>query len=436
MSVGKSVGMVGILRTLLLDRNVRVIAVTGLVSGVYVGMLNGVLQLFPGTLGFSVAALGIFQALGNRFSGVASSVVQPFAGHYADVHGRRLVILIGSVTTIVSMLLFAGAAVTSNWVLVLAGFVLFGISTLGSHASQAVIAESVGLDGAKMNVAYSAIFLLAVAPGAVTPYVAGVIADRWGYLAIFLIAALLESVDLFLYLKELTETRRDSGPKGEMQERAFSFTEALRLPRGDVGYFGALAMDAFAFGISSSIIYAIVEDRFGFSPADIGLMVAVVSLSVIASQYHATRLLIKIGARKTLILSESLGVVLMGGWVLADSLPIFLLLSVVFGVSISTWVPGVQSMLMSHSAPDERGAAGGKLAAFRGLVAFPAPIVGGVVYQGLGYQAPMVASFVGAIVTVLLMLKYLPKPGEDVATPAPSSSAQRPVPISMDDSGL
>ncbi len=405
----KNEGVLTIFWALMRNRNVRVIAVTGLISGIYIGMLNGVLQLFPGTLSLSVAGLGILQSLGGRFNGVATSIVQPLAGHYADVRGRKIVIVFGSITTILSMMFLAGAAVTGSWILLSAGFVLFGLSTLGNPASQAVIAESVSLDSTRMNIAYSAVFLLSIAPGVVTPYLAGVAADNNDYLAIFVVAALLESVDLYLYVKELAETKHDPLRDGNGLARRFSFVEALKPPKGDIRYFSTLAMDSFAFGISSSIIYAIMKANFGISSADVGLQVSVLSLSIVASQYPATRLLLKIGARRTIIISEMLGVVLMAGWTVATTLPEFLILSVVFGVSVSTWVPGVSSMLMAHSRPDQRGSIGGKLAAIRGLVAFPAPIIGALLYQTLGYQAPMIASLIGAVVTVVMMFRFLPR---------------------------
>jgi MFS family permease len=410
----------GILRTsriLLLNRNIRVIAVTGLISGVYIGMLNGILQLFPGALGLSVGVLGILQSLGNRFSGVAASVAQPIAGHYSDVNGRKLVIVLGSVTTVVSMIFFAGAAFTSSVVFVLLGFILFGVSVLGSPSSQALVAESVDMDPRKMNVAYSAIFLLSSIPGAVTPLVAGFVvgAYTYGYLAIFLSAAILESFDLYLYVKELSETHHSlRNPDAER----FSFKEALKLPSGSAGYFSALAMDAFAFGITSSIIYAMIRDKFGFTPADIGFLVTVLSLSVIASQYPATGLLLRLGDKRTIALSEALGTILMMGWAVATSLPEFALLSIIFGVSVTTWVPGVQSMLMTHSPTGERGSIGGKVAAFRGLVAFPAPIIGGFLYQNFGYEAPILASIVGTIVCTLMILRYLPSRVSAVAKQA------------------
>jgi MFS family permease len=150
------------------------------------------------------------------------------------------------------------------------------------------------------------------------------------------------------------------------------------------------------------------RDQFGFSAADVGLLVSIWSVAILTSQYPSTRILLLLGAKKTIILSEALGTLLMAGWALSRSVPEFAVFSVVFGISVSTWVPGVQSLMMTHSPPGERGSVGGKVAAFRGLVAFPAPIIGGLLYAGLGYEAPLIASFVGTIVSIVLMIKYIP----------------------------
>ncbi|HEV2138074.1 MAG TPA: MFS transporter [Nitrososphaerales archaeon] len=240
-----SPGILGLSRALFLNRNIRIIAITGLVSGVYIGMLNVVLQLFPLSLGFGVAAVGILQALGNRFSGVAATIVQPIAGHYSDVHSRKQSILLGSAATIMSMLSFVGAALTANGFLLLLAFILFGVSILGSPASQALVAESVDLDPKRMNVAYSLVFFLATIPGIISSYLAGAIADNYGYVAIFAAAALLEGADLYLYWRELSETKH-AMITDSTDGRSFSLREAFRLPKASAGYYGALATDAFA----------------------------------------------------------------------------------------------------------------------------------------------------------------------------------------------
>lgn len=64
---------------------------------------------------------------------------------------------------------------------------------------------------------------------------------------------------------------------------------------------------------------------------------------------------------------------------------------------------------MTFSPPGERDSLSGKLAAFPGLVAFPAPIVGGVLYEVYGYQAPSLVSFALVVLTLVMIIKFLPE---------------------------
>ncbi|MDG6990034.1 MAG: MFS transporter, partial [Nitrososphaerota archaeon] len=232
------------------------------------------------------------------------------------------------------------------------------------------------------------------------------IADSYGYLVVFAAAAALESVDLYLYWRGLSETTHAASRD---QVTKVSLREAFTFPRSAWGFYGSLAADAFAFGITTNIIYAMAQSQFRFSDAEIGLLVSVFYLAMLASQFPATRLLIALGPKKTLILSEAIGTVLMAGWAISSTLPEFLLLSALFGTSVTTWVPGVSSLLMTHAPPKTRGGVGGRVAAFRGLVAAPAPIIGGYLYQYFGYEVPILASLLGTVVAVALMLRYLPE---------------------------
>jgi MFS family permease len=396
----------------LLDRNVRTIALTSLISGIYIGMLNTLLQPFTVGLGLGIAALGILQAIGNRSGGLISSLIQPLAGHYADIFGRRVVILAGSVMTIVSMLFFLLAALSHDPVAVLVAFLLYGLSALSSPASQAMVAESVNLVDRRMEIAFSAVFLLGTVSGALMSFAAGPLVDTVGYLAIFGIAAILESMDLVLYVRELRETRAGPSP-GAGGAETFSFRKALALPKGFSGLFAVFAMDSFAFGVTTTIIYGMLVTQFHYSLDVISLLVGTVSVATILAQFPATKLLLRVGPVKSLAISEVLGCLMLGGWALSSSIPVFLAFSVVFGISIATWVPAQQSLLMARSPPGERGSLGGKLAVYRGLVAFPAPILGGFLYQTLGYQAPIIASLVAAVVTVVMIVKLLPDPRGD-----------------------
>ncbi len=104
----------------------------------------------------------------------------------------------------------------------------------------------------------------------------------------------------------------------------------------------------------------------------------------------------------------------MAGWAGSNSVALFLIFSIVFGISVATWVPAQQSLLMARSPARERGSIGGKLAVYRGLVAFPGPILGGILYQTLGYRAPIIASLVAAVVTTIMIVKLLPQAPKDM----------------------
>jgi DHA1 family multidrug resistance protein-like MFS transporter len=396
-------------RRLLLQGNVRILATTSFVTGTKVGMLNTTLQPFVLSLGLGLPVLGLLQALGSRPWGLSSSLIQPFAGHYADLFGRKFIIALGSVVSILSMILFLLAATVHSWPILLTAFLLFGLGLLSSPASQAVVAESVNLQPAKMDVAFSTVFFFTSVPGAVTAIVAGVLADALGYYLVFAVAVVLESANLVILLTKLRETRLGGRLAGApLKRNSFSFRASLKLPRGFLGFFATLATDAFSFTITSSIFYGMLVKQYGYSNTDIGLIVGTLSFAIILAQYPAARFLVRVGPKRSLAFSEFLSVLVLLGWNLAISLPVFLFLSVLFGVSIATWVPALQSLIMTHAPPEERGSLGGKLAAFRGLAAFPAPIIGGILFDKFGYHAPIMMSLVGIVLAVVMIVKLLP----------------------------
>src|SRR3989441_8472966 len=178
---------------LLMHGNVRVLALTGLLTGTYVSMLNTALQPFALSLGLGLTSLGFMQAWGNRIGGFSGAIIQPFAGRLADIHGRRKVVIGGSLVLISSMSSFLAAAVTHAWPLLIPGFLLLGFSLLSSPASQAILAESVEMEPRKMGIVFSWVFFFNSIPGAVMAFVAVVVAGALGSYLGFSLAVSLET---------------------------------------------------------------------------------------------------------------------------------------------------------------------------------------------------------------------------------------------------
>ena len=407
MKSGTSV--LGLARGLLSPGNIRILALTSMLTGIYVSMLNTILQPFVVTnLGFDVLTLGVLVAIGARPLGIASSTVQPFAGALADILGRRRLILLGSAVGVMSMVSFAVSAVTRSLVPLSLGYLLLGLSLLASPASQAMTAETVGMDPGRVNVAFSLIFLFSSIPGAIIPFFAGYLVSAVGYAVLFTAAAILEAANLLVLFPQLRETQPAQNQAGGAGRR-FSLSQSIHIPRGLVRIFIPFAMDGFTFGVGGSIIYGLWSSYFGFSQEEIGLIQGTLSVSIVASQYFATRLLLVAGPRRTLAFSEFLTVVTLLAWLVLPILPVLILIAVVFGISVATWVPAVSSLLMAAAPVEERGSVGGKLAAFRGLIAFPAPIIGGLIYTAYGYYVPVFISLIGEAFTVVAILKLLPE---------------------------
>ncbi|MBI3840593.1 MAG: MFS transporter, partial [Thaumarchaeota archaeon] len=394
-------------RGLLRLGNIRVLALTSMTTGVYLSLLGTILQPFVvSDLGFSVTILGILVSIGSRPLGLASSIVQPFTGYLSDVLGRKLLIAIGSAVGVSSMLFFLLAAATHNLLPLSLGYTLLGLSLLGNPATQAMIAETVEMDPGRLNVAFSVVFFFTALPGAIIPFAAGYLVQTFGFVLLFAAAGVLESVNLLVMIPQLRETRAGPVPTGEQTpRRKFSFSRATLPPRGLVKLFIPFAMDAFFYGVGGAIIYGVWAKQFGFTAGDIGLIFGTLSVSIVLSQYPATKLLLKIGTRRTLALSEALTVVIMFGWLVTDSLPVYILLSIIFGISVALWVPAISALFMRAAPVEERGGISGKLAAFRGLIAVPAPFLGGLLYSTYGYYVPVFIGMAGEAVTVVALLK-------------------------------
>ncbi len=396
-----------------LQGNIAVMAVCGLLTGSYTGMLNTILQPFTLSLGLSLAALGILQSLGNRMGGLAGSLVQPVGGYLSEIFGRRVVVRAGSALAIIAMSFFLLAALTHIPLILVPAFLLYGSSLLSLPASQVLIAETAGLDYRKMKVAFSVVFLFSNIPAAFTSFFGGILADSLGYYVVFASAVSLEAVNFGIYSARLKETGhpKEVGKRREgllLQGIFKRLAAVLTPPRNLWGFFTTFAVDAFAFNITGYIIYGMIATQYHYSDAELGLISGTYFIVLVLAQFPATRLMLTIGAKNSIALSESLSVVQMVGFFFAHTLPAFVALAAIWAFTGVAWQPAAQSMLMAIAPSERRAMVAGKLAAFKGIIAFPAPIIGGILFQKFGFGAPPVASAIGAFCALIMIIKFLP----------------------------
>jgi len=385
------------------SRNVRAISAVNILSGTYNNLVQAILQPFVIRVTGSVAALSLLQALGNRLGGgVVGALAQLGGGHLSDRWGRKPMILFGSTFFLVSLTLFLGAALTEIGYLLVPAFLFLGLGLAAAPATQSLVAESVEVP--ERAVAYSRVMFFFLLPSAAFAFVGGVLTDLFDYPLIFGLSLALEAASLSIYALILRETLRDRNPT------PWSLRQTLRLedPRLRAILLVTTA-DLFAWTTTILIIYGMAVRQFGFSNADLGLIVGVWALVFAGAVLPVGKLVQRLGTRRMIFFSESLGIPVFLGWLVASTPIGFALISIPNGLAAATWVPAFQTLVANSVGDRARAGAIGKLNAIRGLLSFPAPFVGGFLFEQYGYAAPLLASFGGVLITMGLVLRFLPE---------------------------
>ena len=384
-------------------RNVRALSAVSFLTGIHTNLLQVVLQPFVVRVAGSVAALSLLQTFANRLGGVVGSFAQLAGGHLSDRWGRKPLILIQSAFTLSSLSLFLGTAVTEFWPLLVPAFLFLGLGLVGAPAVQSTVAESVDTDGRAM--AYSKVLFFALLPAAAIALLGGYLADEYGYPLVFGVSLALEAVNLAILAGLLRETL------GQRNGERWSFRRAFRLPDSRLrGILLVMTVDSFSWMITILIIYGIASKTLGFTNADVGLVVAVWALTFAAATLPVGKLVERFGSRRMIFLSESLGVPVFLGWLFARTPAQFALVSVANGLAAATWVPAWQTLLANSVEDRVRGGVLGSMSAARGLLSFPAPVLGGLLYEWFDYPAPILASLAGVIITMALVLRFVHDP--------------------------
>ncbi len=382
-------------------RNVRVVSGSNLLTGTNNNLLQVVVQPFVIRLTDSVVVLSALQALATRLGGVIGSLAQFLGGVLTDRLGRRPVMLLGSAFNLASLTCFLASALLGQWLVLIPAFALLGMSLISSPATYAVVAESVAAHGRAM--AYSRVQFFLILPAAVVAFAGGYLADTFGVALIFAIGLALEATNFILFAAVLRETLR------ERNARPWSIRGRLVLQDRTLrGLLLVTCVDSFVWTISSMIIYGMAVVEFGLTETDIGIIVGVWAVVFAATTLPSGWIVQRFGSRWIMFVSEALGIPVMLGWILSRTVVQFAVISVFNGLTASTWVPAWQTVLADSVEDRVRGEVAGRITAIRGLLAFPAPLLGGFLYTTFGYAAPMVASFVGMIVAMAAVLRFVP----------------------------
>jgi MFS transporter, DHA1 family, multidrug resistance protein len=387
--------------------NLIVLASVNFLRGAHSGIHNVIWQPFVLSLGASMPTLGLLNSIGGM-SGIVTTVVQSLGGWLADRVGRKPLILASSVALTLGYFLFALAGVLHAWFLLLIGIIFGGISSLARPAMNSITAESVHSE--RQGSAFSLMQIAILVPGIVAPTLGGAMADRFGYLSVFPLGISLEIIVLAIVWRLLRDTGAPSNGDRSARDAFRVLFRAVAPPKGLRGFFLATALDGFAWGMGWGLLYGLLTDAYGFSAERLGLMSSVMSFSWAVMQFPIGRYIDRRNLKGVMIFSESIGIPLMLIYLTQTRFEMFIVSQVLFGLTAATWVPVISTYLSRSVADQERAEAFGRVAAFRGIVGFPAPLIGGWLYTWGGYHAPFVANLIGVFVVLVILTFYVGEP--------------------------
>lgn len=390
-------------------QNLRVVATTSFLNGLFSSMTQAVWQPFVLSLGAPMSTLGFLESLGGR-RGLVTAVLQHIGGWLSDRLGRKPLLALGSFLGLLVMAFYVLAAITGDWRWLMPGVILLGAAQVSVPVRNALVAESAR--ASQRGAAYSLQMASWIVPGVFAGALAGFISDRWGFSPVFLTRFVLEALRLFLIVWLLQETLSRVKGGFTLGELKRVMARMVAPPRELRGLYWALSLDIFVWGLGSSILFGMLSETYGFTTFQLGVMSGLVSLVWAISQLPIGRLVDRYGSKPFLVLSEMLGIIVVGGWLFSTSFVAFAALEALFGLTAATWVPSLRALL-ANSVPAERlGEEMGRLLAFRGLIGFPAPYIGGLLYDHFGFQAPILANLIGiaiALVAIVVAVKEPPR---------------------------
>jgi DHA1 family multidrug resistance protein-like MFS transporter len=393
------------------NSNIRVLAAKTFLRGTRENMVRVVWQPFVLSLGASMPLLGLLESLGG-FSGIVPMLVQPLFGRLSDHLGRKVFILAASVFAMVALSIYVLAGFTNNWYLLIPGVTVLGLAFASRPAEDSMTAESVEVDGRAM--AYSLVMLSGALSGIFAPLLGGLVADRLGYIVVFLMGLALDVVALALVAGLLKETLASQSRRPLAFDQLSGVFRGILVPPGKLrGFYIAMAVDIFAWGTGWGILYGLLSEVYHFTAFQLGIMSCLGSVGWAVFQIPVGKLVERHGCVKSIIVSEAGGVILAAGWLLVTTFHAFALLQILFGFTVATFMPAMMTW-MANSVPREKMAEEiGRLSAFRGLVGFPAPYIGGLLYEAFGFRGPITVNLIGAIAVVILLAMLVHEPTVD-----------------------
>ncbi len=377
-----------------LNANARYFLLGGLMNGVSNGVFNAVMMLYVAAFGFNAQGLGLIFMMNP----LSSTVLMIPAGVLADRVGKRPMIVIGTASAILGMVVFLVADSAEMFAL---SFLLIGMCNAAATVFTPLYSSF--FEGHDMDRAFGLYGLLNIAAmslgnlsGFIPPYMAGTMGLTLmeAYKITMMAAAalfILQSACIYISALGIPETL----------SKGFSFTLKSRWVVLKICGIGLLAN--IAGGLLFSLFPYYVNRKFGVESAALGTLFFMSNLAMAVSKGVAAGIARRVGGLRSITLGVALSAVFMMLMPITSS---FGLMTVLFILRSGTRFmsdPLLTSVFMRSVSEDEKSTANSIRMISMNGGGIVAPVLGGAMMEQLSLDSP---AYLGGALTLVSAALY------------------------------
>ncbi len=369
-------------------RNISALAVFSFFRGAGVSIFMTLFPIYLVYLGYEVADVGAIATL----SSIPCIVLLPFVGILIDRIGRKPVAVFTGFTLVFALLI---PSFTAFYPLLVLAYAFYFFSFIAGQPSRsALLADSTDEE---LGAAFAKTFIPFSVARAIVPFIAGYLAEIYGYYQIFLYSAfftVIGTVFFAFYSIEPAKRTKEKISLGiELKNSLIMEKELLKL------YLFAI-IDRFTWQLWFPFLNAHFKKGLEMTDSEVGLLSSVMSGTLLTSSLVSGKIVDKIGAIKSFCLSEGLGILTALSLTVITSKIFAVVPQILVGISFSLWIPAYNVMIANYSRQEGRGKAYSKMNVFRTAISIPAPQIGGYLYDTISFTTPFLISTVLMITNI------------------------------------
>ena len=399
------------------ERNILVMGISAIFLNLAMPLYQTFLPLyFDEALGVSMALLGGISSI----LAAARAIIQVAGGHYADVYGRKILIVTGG-------LVYATALLPLFWVNTwYIAVILLVITQLGimlyQPGAQAMVSESVSAK--KRATGFATFYFILGLGGLIAPVLGGYLSLGGNYRPLFIIASLIlfgVALSRLVFLKETKVKGQLPSNKAENLGKSLGFIEKIKLTWNSSTSTRVYIVFSLLSGISFNIagIYFIIfyRDVILMDQLQIGAASMTFSVCMAITQIPGGMLSDKIGRKPLILLGLIGGPLTTLAMTEATAFYQIIIIEVISGCIIG--LQSASSMTIPTELVDKeyRATALGVFRAINQIAAVIGPALGGLlvsyyafeVYPRYVFYASILASIPSTVLFAVLIKETLKK---------------------------